>query len=77
MQTLMNNYEDFLKMAYSQGWRDPVQVTDLEIKAYEAGMIAERNRVLSIFKDISDKKVMRILDLQRYLYRINNPNNPV
>ena len=73
----MGDYEDFLKRAYAQGWRDPVQVTDLEIKAYEAGMIAERNRVLSIFKDVSNKEVMRMLDLQRYLYRINNPNNPV
>lgn len=64
------NYESFLKRAYAEGWRDPVQVSNLEIKAYAAGMITERKRVLLIFKDISDGRPMRAIDLGHYLERI-------
>ena len=38
-------YEDFLRRARAEGWRDPVQVSNLEIKAYEAGTLMERKRV--------------------------------
>ena len=67
------NYEDALKRAHAEGWRDPVEITNLEIKAYEQGMIVERNRVLSIFKDIEDQPVMRIMDMMRKLYSVRNP----
>jgi len=66
----LNDYEAFLKKAYSQGWRDPVQVTDLEIQAYKVGMLTERKRVLLILKDISDGRPMRAIDLGHYLERI-------
>jgi oligoendopeptidase F len=67
---MSDSYEDFLKRAYSEGWRDPIQVTNLEIKAYSAGMHTERKRVLLIFKDISDGRPMRAIDLGHYLERI-------
>ena len=73
----MLNYEDALRRAHSEGWRDPVEITNLEIKAYAAGMITERNRVLSLFKDLEDKPVMRIMDMTRRLDSVRNPNNPV
>lgn len=65
-----NTYEGFLKKAYAEGWRDPVQVSNLEIKAYSAGMLTERKRVLLILKDISDGRPMRAIDLGHYLERI-------
>ena len=71
------NYEDALRRAHAEGWRDPVEITNLEIKAYEQGMIVERNRVLSIFKDLEDQPVMRIMDMMRKLDSVRNPNNPV
>lgn len=67
------NYEDALRRAHAEGWRDPVEITNLEIKAYEQGMIVERNRVLSIFKDIEDQPVMRIMDMMRKLDSVRNP----
>ena len=67
------NYEDALRRAHAEGWRDPVEITNLEIKAYEQGMIVERNRVLSIFKDIEDQPVMRIMDMMRMLDSVRNP----
>ena len=67
------NYEDALRRAHAEGWRDPVEITNLEIKAYEQGMIVERNRVLSIFKDLEDKPVMRIMDMMRMLDSVRNP----
>jgi hypothetical protein len=66
----LDDYEAFLKKAYSQGWRDPIQVTDLEIQAYKVGMLTERKRVLLILKDISDGRPMRAIDLGHYLERI-------
>jgi hypothetical protein len=66
----LNNYEDFLRRAYHEGWRDPIQVTNLEIEAYHAGVTAERKRVLFILKDISDGRPMRSIDLGHYLRRI-------
>jgi hypothetical protein len=71
------SYEDALKRAHSEGWRDPIEITNMEIRAYEAGMLTERKRVLSIFKDVWDKPVMRAMDLIRYLDRIKKPNNKV
>jgi len=71
------SYEDALRKAHAEGWRDPVEITNMEIRAYEAGMITERKRVLSIFKDVWDKPVMRVMDLIRYLDRVKNPNNSV
>lgn len=67
------NYEDALRRAHSEGWRDPVEITNLEIKAYEAGMITERNRVLSLFKDLENEPVMRVMDMVRRLDNVRNP----
>jgi hypothetical protein len=67
---MSDTYEHFLKRAYAEGWRDPIQVTNLEIKAYAAGMTTERKRVLLILKDISDGRPMRAIDLGHYLERI-------
>lgn len=74
---MLNNYEHFLKQAYREGWRDPVQITNLEIEAYQAGMMTERKRVLQIFESIMDEPVMRIIDIKRKLDKVRNPNNPV
>jgi hypothetical protein len=65
-----SSYEECLKKARSEGWRNPIEVTDLEIKAYEAGMITERKRVLFILKDISDGRPMRAIDFGHYMQRI-------
>jgi hypothetical protein len=70
---MIENYEHFLKRAHAEGWRDPVAVSNLEIKAYEAGVKMERNRVLSIFKDLEDKPVMRVMDMTRKLDSVRNP----
>lgn len=70
-------YEDFLRRARAEGWRDPVQVSILEIKAYEAGTLMERKRVLSIFKDVEEGQAMRSMDIWRYIFKIRNPNNKV
>jgi len=67
------NYEDALRRAHAEGWRDQVEITNLEIRAYEQGMIVERNRVLSIFKDLEDKPIMRIMDMARKLDSVRNP----
>lgn len=67
------SYEDALRKAHSEGWRDPVEITNMEIRAYEAGMITERNRVLSIFKHLEDEPVMRIIDMLRLLDSVRNP----
>lgn len=69
----MHEYENFLVRARAEGWRDPIQVTNLEIKAYYAGMTTERKRVLSIFKDVNDGRPMRAIDVERYISRIKNP----
>jgi hypothetical protein len=70
-----SDYEYFLRMAYTEGWRDPVQVSNLEIEAYHAGMITERKRVLSIFKDVENEKPMRAMDVWQYINKIKK--NPV
>jgi hypothetical protein len=67
-----HNYEECLKRAHAEGWRDPVKVSVLEIDAYKSGMLTERNRILSIFKDISDGRPMRAIDLGHYIERIKN-----
>lgn len=69
---MTHQYEDFLKRAYAEGWRDPVQVTNLEIQAYQAGMMMERNRVLSIFKGIEQDQPMRAYDIWKYINKIKN-----
>jgi len=69
----MLSYEDALRKAHSEGWRDPVEITNLEIKAYEAGMITERNRVLSVFKGLEKQPVMRVLDVLRLLDMVRKP----
>ena len=71
------SYEDALRRAHAEGWRDPVEITNMEIRAYEQGMKMERNRVLSVFKDLPDDPMMRVLDIQRRLDKVRNPNNPV
>lgn len=70
---MIENYEHFLKRAHAEGWRDPVAISNLEIKAYEAGIRTERNRVLSIFKDLEDKPIMRIMDMAKKLDSVRNP----
>jgi len=70
---MIENYEHFLKRAHAEGWRDPVAVSNLEIKAYEAGMITERKRVLSIFKEVEGTPTMRFLDILRLINQIRNP----
>tara|TARA_R110000868_G_scaffold362143_1_gene624207 strand:- start:338 stop:556 length:219 start_codon:yes stop_codon:yes gene_type:complete len=70
-------YESFLRRARAEGWRDPVQVSILEIKAYEAGTLMERKRVLSIFKDVEEGQAMRSMDIWRYIFKIRNPHNKV
>lgn len=67
------NYEDALRRAHAEGWRDPIEITNMEIRAYEQGMIVERNRVLSIFKDLEDQPIMRIMDMMRKLDSVRNP----
>lgn len=67
------SYEDALRRAHSEGWRDPIEITNLEIKAYEAGMITERNRVLSVFKGLEKQPAMRVLDVLRLLDMVRNP----
>jgi hypothetical protein len=67
-----SDYEYFLRMAYTEGWRDPVQVSNLEIEAYHAGMITERKRVLSIFKDVNLEKPMRFVEVWQYVNKIKN-----
>ena len=67
------SYEDALRKAHAEGWRDPVEITNMEIRAYEAGMITERNRVLSIFKGLDDEPIMRIMDMLRLLDSVRNP----
>ena len=66
----MQDYEEALRRAYREGWRDPIHITNLEIKAYHAGLTTERNRVLLILKDISDGRPMRAIDLGHYIERI-------
>jgi hypothetical protein len=68
----MSDYEDALRRARAEGWRDPVAVSILEIKAYEAGMRVERNRVLSIFKGIEKDQPMRAYDIWKYINKIKN-----
>ena len=70
----MSDYEEFLKKARSEGWRDPIQVTNLEILAYEAGMLTERKRVLSILSKAVEGNPMRIIDLLRMMDKIKKPN---
>jgi hypothetical protein len=65
-----HDYEKCLKRAYAEGWRDPVKVSVLEIEAYKVGMLTERNRILSIFKDVSDGRPTRAMDIDRYIERI-------
>jgi hypothetical protein len=68
----VQDYEEALRRAYKEGWRDPVRVSVLEIEAYKAGMLTERNRILSIFKDVTEDTPMRAIDMGRYLNKIKN-----
>jgi hypothetical protein len=68
------DYEEALKRAHSEGWKDPIQITNLEIKAYEAGVLVERNRVMSILSKAADGSPMRIIDLLREIDKIKKPN---
>jgi hypothetical protein len=70
----LKDYEDFLKRAHAEGWRDPVRITDLEIRAYEAGVTMERNRVMHILSKAAEGQPMRIIDLLRTMDRIKKPN---
>jgi hypothetical protein len=68
----VQDYEEALRRAYKEGWRDPVRVSVLEIEAYRAGMLTERKRILSIFKDVAEGTPMRAIDMSRYLNKIKN-----
>jgi hypothetical protein len=68
----VQDYEEALRRAYKEGWRDPVRVSVLEIEAYKAGMLTERKRILSIFKDVAEGTPMRAIDMSRYLNKIKN-----
>lgn len=70
---MSDSYEDALRKAHSEGWRDPVEITNMEIRAYEAGMKTERNRVLSVFKGVENQPAMRVLDILRLLDQVRNP----
>jgi hypothetical protein len=70
----LRSYEGFLKRAYAEGWRDPIQVANLEILAYEAGVKIERKRVMSILSKATDGSPMRIIDLLREIDKIKKPN---
>jgi hypothetical protein len=61
-----------LRKAHSEGWRDPVKISVLEIEAYKAGMETERKRIMSILKDVADGRPMRAIDMQKYFNRIQN-----
>lgn len=69
-----HSYEECLDKARVQGWREPYKVADLEIAAYAAGVRMERNRVLSILQKAVDGESMRIIDLQRFINKIESPN---
>jgi hypothetical protein len=62
----VQTYEDFLRKALSEGWKDPIRITDLEIKAFEQGRLTERKRILSILSDISDGVPIKNIDVQKY-----------
>ena len=66
----MRDYEEALRIAYAEGWRDPIKVSTLEIEAYKAGMMTERKRVLSILSDLSEGKPFRAIDIGKYLQKI-------
>jgi hypothetical protein len=68
----LHNYEECLRKAHSEGWRDPVKISVLEIEAYKAGMETERKRIMSILKDVADGRPMRAIDMQKYFNRIQN-----
>ena len=70
----MRDYEDFLKRALAEGWKDPIRVTDLEIKAYQAGVLTERKRVILILSKATEGSPMRIIDLLREIEKIKKPN---
>jgi hypothetical protein len=70
----LSDYEEFLKRAHAEGWRDPIQTTNLEILAYEAGVRMERNRVILILSKAADGSPMRIIDLLREIDKIKKPN---
>ena len=66
----MSSYEDCLRRAVAEGWRDPITVTNLEIKAYEAGLLFERKRILFILKDAKEGKPMRAMDVYKIINQI-------
>jgi hypothetical protein len=70
----LRDYEEFLKRALAEGWKDPIRVTDLEIKAYQAGVLTERKRVMLILSKATEGRPMRIIDLLREIDKIKRPN---
>ncbi len=63
------DYEECLKKAYAEGWRDPVRVSILEIEAYQAGMRTERNRVMFLFRGL-DKESQCV----QWIYGVKKQN---
>lgn len=70
----MMEYEEFLKRAYAEGWREPNKIADLEMAAYAEGVRMERRRVLGILETVIDGKPTRIMDLQLLINKIQYPN---
>jgi hypothetical protein len=68
----LNDYQRFLRKARLQGWKDPSQVSELEIEAYKAGMLTEKRRVMAIFRDVSEGSPMRSMDLEKYISQVKN-----
>lgn len=68
------DYEEALRRAHAEGWRDPVKISMLEIEAYNAGVQMERKRVLSILSEIVEDKPMRAYDVWNYVNKIKNTN---
>jgi len=69
----LNNYEEFLRRAHAEGWRQPHRVADLEMAAYAAGVRVERRRVLGILDGVTEGKPMRSIDVHRLVNQIQYP----
>lgn len=70
----MSDYELFLQRAHAEGWREPNKIADLEMAAYAEGVRMERRRVLGILSEAVIGHPMRIIDLQRFINKIQYPH---
>ena len=72
MSSDLSNYEDFLRRALAEGWRQPNKVADLEMEAYAAGVRMERRRVLGILEEVMSGNPMRAVDVHRLANKISD-----